>query len=62
MEGQREYVELMHETAMILWGKEEAEKMHSHIETTANAVCINAQAMLPISLEPAIRLRHREQP
>ena len=62
MEGQREYVELMHETAMILWGAEEAEKMHSHIETTANAVYRNAQAETPISLEPATRLRHREQP
>ena len=62
MEGQREYVELMHETAMILWGQEEAEKIRNHIETTANAVYRNAEAVLPTSLEPATRLRHREQP
>jgi hypothetical protein len=62
MEGQREYVELMQETAMTLWGREEAEKIRSHIETTAKAVYRNAEAMLPASLEPATRLRHREKP
>ena len=62
MEGQREYVELMHETAMILWGAEEAEKIRNHIEATATAVFRNAEATIPTSLEPATRLRHREHP
>jgi hypothetical protein len=56
-----EYIDLMMKTARSLWGTE-AEEIRQHVETTASSIWRNSQAPLSIETEPAIRLRHREQP
>ena len=62
MEELKEYVAMMLEAAENLWGREEAEKMQQHIEATASAVYRIGKLDLGTELEPATRLRHREQP
>jgi len=62
MEELNEYIEAMYETAVNLWGREEADKMRKHIESTASAVYRVGKLELDTSIEPATRLRHREQP
>ena len=57
-----EYIEEMYNAAESLWGREEAEKMRQHIESTASAVYRVGQLTLDTAIEPATRLRHREQP
>jgi hypothetical protein len=59
MEGEKEYVKMMQETATILWGAMEAEKMRSHIETTAKAVYRIASIEIGVETEPATKLRHK---
>jgi hypothetical protein len=60
MTSEKEYAEMMRDTAIFLWGAEEAEKISSHIETTATAVFRIAHVKLEPVLEPVTRLRHRE--
>ena len=61
MEELEEYVEMMCRTAERLWGSDDAEKMHNHIETTASAVYRIGQLELDTKTEPVTRLWHREQ-
>ena len=61
MEGEKEYAKMMQETATILWGDIEAEKMRNHIEKTAKAVHRIAYIELREKTEPATKLRHRGQ-
>ena len=62
MTGLKEYVEETYSAAESLWGREDAEKMLLHIETTASAVYRVGQLELDTAIEPATRLRHREKP
>ena len=61
MEALKDYIEMMHEAAENLWGREEAEKMRQQIEAIASAVYHVGKLELSTELEPATRLRHREQ-
>ena len=62
MTGLKEYIEEMYNAAESLWGREDAEKMRQHIESTASAVYRVGKLELGTAIEPATKLRHRKQP
>lgn len=55
--SEKEYVDMVYESAKNLWGEEEAEKMRDHIEKTAGAVWRIGKQELNPGTEPVTKLR-----
>jgi len=56
-DGEREYINMVKETAMAMWGPEAAKKFSDHIERTAAAVYAVSNYPLEPEIEPATKMR-----
>jgi len=59
--GEKEYIQMVKETAKAMWGPEAAEKFSEHIERTAAAVYAVSSYPLEPRLEPVTRFKPGEK-
>jgi hypothetical protein len=56
-DGEREYIQMVKETAKAMWGPETADEIGEHIELTAAAVYAVSNYPLEPGVEPVTRMR-----
>ena len=56
-DGEREYIQMVKESARSMWGPEAATKFSEHIERTAAAVYAVSNYPLEPGVEPIVRLK-----
>lgn len=56
-DGEREYINMVKETAKAMWGPEAAEKFSDNIERTAAAVYAVSNYPLESDVEPVTKMR-----
>jgi len=59
-DGEKEYIQMVKETAKATWGPEAAERLGEHIERTAAAVYAVSNYPLEPGVEPVTRMRPGE--
>ena len=57
-DGEKDYINMVYESAKSMWGQEAADEFKQHIEATARAVYTVSNHPLQAGMEPATKLRH----